>query len=105
MPMVNLLLRAVLLLMGLLFAASLAVAAVVLVVVWVARAGWARLTGRPVMPWVMRFDPRDGFERFRAASREEPPPSAAEVVSRRAQVGRQGADVDDAVIKPPSRAR
>ena len=86
--MFNFLLRVVLFFMGLLFAASLAVAALLLVAVWMVRAGWARLTGRPVTPWVStmggRFDPRAGFERFRAAGRKAEP-TAADVVGARAR--------------------
>ena len=68
-PMLNFILRFVLFLLGLVFAASLAVAVLLLAAVWGLRYGWARLTGQPVRPWVMRFDPRGGFERFRAAGR------------------------------------
>ncbi len=101
--MLNLLLRTALMLMGLLFAASLALAALLLVTVWMMRAAWARLTGQPVTPWVMRFDPRSGFEHFRAAARQERAPRAADVAGRRAQVGRHGADIEDVVVKPTSR--
>ena len=82
--MLHLLLRVALFFISLLFAASLAVAVLLLVARWMARAGWARLTGRPVTPWVMRFDPRSGFERFRAAGRA-PEPSAADVANARAR--------------------
>src|SRR5450830_1299449 len=34
----------------------LVAAALVLALAWTLRAGWARLTGRPVTPWVRRFD-------------------------------------------------
>jgi len=48
------------------------------------RYAWGRLTGKPVTPWVMRFNPRSGFDRFRqAASPAEP--TAADVVSARAR--------------------
>jgi len=82
--MTNFLLRLVLFLIGLVFAASLAVAVVLLALVWGVRYGLARLTGQPVRPWVMRFDPRHGFDRFRAAS---PPtaPTAADVAAARAR--------------------
>jgi len=67
---VRLLLRAVVIAMGLVLFASLLVAALVLALVWVLRAGWARLTGRPVTPWVMRMDPRTGFSTvFRSTER------------------------------------
>lgn len=47
--------------MGLLFVLSLVAAAAVLALVWGLRALWARLTGQPVAPWVMRMDPRTGW--------------------------------------------
>ena len=82
--MLNFLLRLVLFFLGLLFAASLAVAVLLLAAVWGLRYGWARLTGQPVQPWVMRFDPRHGFDRFRAAARQAEP-TAADVAAARAR--------------------
>ena len=58
------LLRVFLVAGGLLFAASLAVAFVLMAGVWGVRSAWARLTGRPVMPFMMRIDPRAGFDRI-----------------------------------------
>jgi len=82
--MMNFILRVILLLLGLVFAASLAVAVMLLAAVWGVRYAWGRLTGKPVTPWVMRFNPRSGFDRFRqAASPAEP--TAADVVSARAR--------------------
>jgi len=67
---VRLLLKAVVIAMGLVLFASLLVAVMVLALVWMLRAGWARLTGRPVTPWVMRMDPRSGFNTvFRSTER------------------------------------
>ncbi|MBT2322458.1 hypothetical protein J7E62_08890 [Variovorax paradoxus] len=82
--MLNFLLRLVLFLVGLVFAASLAVAVLLLAAAWGLRYGWARLTGQPVRPWVMRFDPRHGFDRFRAAARPAEP-TAADVAGARAR--------------------
>ncbi len=82
--MLNFLLRLVLFFVGLLFAASLAVAVLLLAAVWGLRYGWARLTGQPVRPWVMRFDPRHGFDRFRAAARPAEP-TAGDVAAARAR--------------------
>lgn len=108
--MLKFLFRFVLFVFGLVLAASLATAVLLLASLWLLRAGWARLTGRPVTPWVMRFDPRAGFGRFNAAA-SAPAPSAADVSNRRARGeapqpaparpprGRQG-DIVDAVIKP-----
>lgn len=61
-------LRVVLLLMGLVFAASVLFAVLVLFAAWALRALWARLTGRPVNPWVMRVDPRAQWSRFYASA-------------------------------------
>ena len=82
--MVNFLVRLILFMLGLVFAASLAVAVLLLAAVWGLRYAWARLTGKPVQPWVMRFDPRSGFARFRSAGRPQEP-TAADVVGARAR--------------------
>ena len=56
--------------MGLVVFISLLAAVMVLASVWAVRALWARLTGRPVTPWVMRMDPRTGFSTaFRSTQR------------------------------------
>lgn len=63
MPLIfSLLLRLVLLVAGLVFAASLAVVFVLLLSWWALRALWAGVTGRPVMPFAMRMGPRGAFE-------------------------------------------
>ncbi|WP_237288486.1 hypothetical protein [Variovorax sp. PAMC 28711] len=80
----NFIFRVVFFLLGLVFAASLAVAVLLLAAVWGVRYGWARLTGKPVTPWVMRFNPGAGFDRFRAAGRSAEP-SAADVANARAR--------------------
>jgi hypothetical protein len=82
--MVNFVLRVLLFLMGLVFAASLACAVLVFAGIWGLRYGWARLTGKPVKPWVMRFHPGQGFDRFRAAARPAEP-SASDVANARAR--------------------
>ncbi|MBS0506104.1 MAG: hypothetical protein JSR53_01845 [Proteobacteria bacterium] len=72
-------LRLVVFAMGLLFVLSLVAAAAVLALLWGLRALWARLTGQPVTPWVMRMDPRTGWSTvYRStarwtAKRAEPP--------------------------------
>ena len=108
--MANFLLRAALLSMGLLFAVSLALAVLLLVALWLARAAWARLTGQPVTPWVMRFDPRAGFERYRAAAERSTGPSAADMANARARgesarspVAPGASDVTDVHARPVSR--
>ena len=49
---------------GVVFAASLAAAGVVMLALWGTRMLWARLTGRPVAPFIVRIDPRDAFRRM-----------------------------------------
>ena len=50
----NFVLRLFLLVAGLLFAASMAVAAVLMLALWGVRAAWARLTDKPAMPFIIR---------------------------------------------------
>ena len=54
-------LRLLVIAMGAVLFLSLLVAASVLALAWGLRLLWARLTGRPATPWVMRIDPRHGF--------------------------------------------
>ena len=82
MPLIaSFLLRTLLVLAGLVFAASLVVVFVLLLALWSVRAIWARLTGRPVNPFVVRFGPRQGFEemvrRARAPASRTPRADAA----------------------------
>ena len=62
----RLLVQVVVVVVGLVLFLSLLAAVLVLALVWAVRSGWARLTGRPITPWVMRMDPRTAF---RAAGR------------------------------------
>ena len=55
------LIRSVLLLAGLVFFVGLLAVMLVLALVWGLRFLWARLTGRPITPWVMQVDPRTGW--------------------------------------------
>ncbi|MEJ1166247.1 hypothetical protein V9K97_21265 [Variovorax sp. CCNWLW186] len=84
----NFIFRVILLLLGLVFAASLAVAVALLAAVWGVRYAWGRITGKPVTPWMAsmggRFDPRSGFERFRNAAKPAEP-NAADVANARAR--------------------
>lgn len=86
--MMNFIFRVILLLLGLVFAASLAVAVTLLAAVWGVRYAWGRITGKPVTPWMAsmggRFDPRSGFERFRNAAKPAEP-NAADVANARAR--------------------
>jgi hypothetical protein len=70
----NVLLRLILLVAGLVFAASLLFVAVLFMLLWGLRAVWARLTGQPVSPFIMRVDPRTGFGQvFRTRPSQAPP--------------------------------
>ena len=90
------LLRVFLVAAGLLFAASLAVAFVLLAGVWGVRSAWAKLTGRPVMPFIIRIDPRGGFDRmYRRPGQASGRPRAD------APRGRMPGDVTDVEPKPP----
>jgi hypothetical protein len=86
--MMNFIFRVILLLLGLVFAASLAVAVTLLAAVWGVRYAWGRITGKPVTPWMAsmggRFNPRSGFERFRNAA-QPAEPKAADVANARAR--------------------
>lgn len=77
---------------GLLFAASLVAVALVVILLWVIGAIWSRLTGRPVSPFVVRIDPRSGFNRMYRArggspfAQEPPAPSPSPRHGRLADV-------------------
>lgn len=91
-------LRLVLLAAGLLFAASLAVAVMVLLLFWGLRMLWARLTGRPVTPFAMRIDPRSGFNRMYRGGFAKPAGAQADADSGRR---REIADVTDVQPREP----
>lgn len=58
-----------LLLAALLFMASLMLAAGLLMALWLLRALWAKLSGRPVQPWVFKMHRGDMWQRaYRASS-------------------------------------
>jgi hypothetical protein len=95
--LLSLLLRVFLLAGGLLFAASLALAFVLMIGLWGVRSAWARLTGRPVMPFIMRMDPRAGFDRmYRRPEQGSRTPRADTI-----QTGAQSADVTDVEARSP----
>ncbi len=95
----RLFLRLVFVVAGLVFAAALAVAVVILLALWGARSLWARLTGRPVTPFVMRIDPRGGFGRVYQPRRwDADSPVAPDAVGTGR---RQIADVTDVEAKEP----
>jgi hypothetical protein len=80
----NVLIRLVLVVAGLIFAASLALIAVVLMLLWGARAVWCKLTGQPINPFVVRVSPRTGFGnvfRSRPGQPEQGSPAKSKRVS------------------------
>jgi hypothetical protein len=83
---------------GLVFAGSLAFAFVLMLAAWSLRSVWARLTGRPVVPFIMRIDPRGGFERM--YPRAPRPDFSAKTGAVRPT--REAADVTDVEPRSPS---
>lgn len=93
------LLRVVLVVAGLLFAASMVLVMALLLAVWGLRALWARITGRPLSPFEMRLDPRTGFRyvyrRGTYGSATAPADGTPAESQRRAPFGHRLADVTD----------
>ncbi len=79
--------RVVLLLAGLIFMASLLVAALLVLVLWLLRALWAKLTGQPVRPWTFQVNRQAMWQHFyRQPGRDAAP-------------GRDDSNVIDAEVK------
>lgn len=96
----NLLLRVLMVLVGLVVAASVAAVGLTVFAVWGLRSAWARLTGQPVVPFVLRMRPFGGFE---AAMRRPQPQSASRTPRADAVAGTRLADVTDVEPKRPVR--
>jgi len=82
---------------GLLFAASLGLAAMLMLALWGIRAAWASLTGKPGMPFTIRIDPRRGFERMHRRAGSGRQTARANVV----RPGRGPADISDVEPRTP----
>jgi hypothetical protein len=96
--LVAVLIRIVLVAAGLVFAISLAAVATLVVALWGARYAWARLTGRPVAPFVLRMDRFGGFGRVvRGRWQGGAAPDPAATRPERRELG----DVTDVEAKPP----
>ena len=99
----NFLLRLILLVAGLVFAASLLVVLALGATFWALRYGWARLTGRPIDPLVFRIDPRAGFGRVyrgrwsSAGTARQGAPAAEPARPQRRELG----DITDVEVKQP----
>ena len=100
---VGLIVRVAMLVAGLIFLASVLAMALILLGVWLLRAIWAKLTGRPVNPWVFQMDRQAMWNRFYR------PPGQGRGPGQTAAQRREHADVIDAevmdvepkAIKPP----
>lgn len=95
----GLILRVGLLLAGLVFFLSLLAAASLLLMVWLLRALWARLTGQPVVPWTFQVDRQAMWNRFyRGQAQAQRPGEGASARRDNDDV----IDVEPKEIKPPS---
>lgn len=99
----RLMLRLGLLLAGLVFFASVLAAGMVLLSVWLLRALWAKLSGRPIQPWVFQMHRRPPWQRAeRGAGFGGPqPPSSDEVIDAEARDVTVVTDVEPKRISPP----
>ena len=93
--MVRFLVRVVLWVMGLVFAASLLLLVLGLGLLWGLRALWARLTGQPIAPWVLRINPGAGWKQASRAT------NCGQIAAKQpgARAGRDLADVTDVQVK------
>jgi hypothetical protein len=92
--LLNFLVRALLVAAGLVFALGLVCVFVVVLALWGLRAAWCKLTGRPVMPFVMRMSPMSGFEEMMRRA-QQAPASRTPRADAAAGVRRPLADVTD----------
>jgi hypothetical protein len=92
-------LRLLLVVAGLVFLCSVLVVASALALVWALRAAWARITGRPVSPWVMPMSQRTAATwasmRQRAGGFADTPASDAPPSKRSGVLPQVAADVTD----------
>jgi hypothetical protein len=93
----GLILRLGLLLAGLVFFASLMLMAAVVLTLWLTHALWAKLTGRPVQPWVFKMNRRPPWQRGGFAG--APSSQSDKVVDAEARVRPEEADVTDVQVK------
>ena len=95
--LINFLFRLFLVAAGLVFAAGLAVVAASMLALWGLRAAWARLTGKPVMPFIVRIDPRRGFANMYRRRAQQPRRASGANARRPART----ADVSDVEPRMP----
>lgn len=73
--------RLILLAAGLVFLASLMAFGLVLLVLWLVRALFARLTGRPVTPWTFKVNRHAQWSRFyQTSGRGNPAQASSDVI-------------------------
>ena len=90
-------LRLVVVAVGLVFFVCLLAMVAVLALAWSLRSLWARLTGRPVTPWVMRMDPRDGWSTvYRSTARWTAARGAAPATQEPAEPGARARELPGA---------
>jgi hypothetical protein len=94
----NLLLRVLMVLAGLIVAASVAAVGLTVFALWGVRSVWARLTGQPVTPFVVRMRPFAGFEPAMRRTQPDSRTPRADAVT-----GARLTDVTDVEPKRPVR--
>ena len=97
----GLILRVGLLVAGLVFFLSLMAAASLLLMVWLLRSLWARLTGQPVTPWAFKVNREAMWNRFYRAPGQGPMSRPGSGPSPRRD-DPDVIDVEPKEIKPPS---
>ena len=95
--LINLLLRVLLVLAGLVLAASVTVVAGAMFALWGARTAWARLTGRTATPFIVRMRPFGAFADMMARAPQASRTPRADGLGARLQ------DVTDVEPKRPVR--
>jgi len=95
--------RVGLLLAGLVFFASLLAAGFVVLILWLLRALWAKLTGQPVSPWTFQMNRQAMWQRFNQGGFGQPSraaPNPDNVVDAEVTDVTQVTDVEPKRITP-----
>ncbi len=98
MKLLGFVIRLGLILAGLVFFASLLAAAMLVLLVWLLRALWAKLTGQPVQPWTFQVNRQAMWQRFYRGAPGQPGASsraAGDDVVDVESVDVKGADITD----------
>lgn len=97
-------LRVGLMLAGLVFFASLLAAGLVILILWLLRALWAKLTGQPASPWTFQVNRQAMWQRFNQGGFGQPgraAPKPGNVVDVEATDVTTVTDVEPKRIVPP----